>query len=131
MPQFPGRRPLLALYAPPPFGSDLVSGGSTTSVRALLDRLLHESQRRSYQFSEALGEVLEEFVETLRRAGESSEAVVRAVDSAVRIIQPNFRLQPDEAWKKNWDAYFNLYDALIQRAVITYFVKAAEPSTSG
>jgi hypothetical protein len=78
-----------------------------------------------------LGEVLEEFVETLRRAGESSEAVVRAVDSAVRIIQPNFRLQPDDAWKKNWDAYFNLYDALIQRAVITYFVKAAEPSTSG
>jgi hypothetical protein len=108
-----------------------MSGGASISPRDLLDRLLRESQRRSYQFSEALGEVLEQFVEALRRTGESSDAVVRAVDSAVRLIQPNFRIQPDDSWKKSWDAYFSLYDSLIQRAVITYFVKATEPRTSG
>ena len=113
-------------YAPPRAAAPQVAGGAPTNPRDLLDQFLRESQRHDYEFTTALGDVLEQFVETLRFAGESSDAVIAEVDHAVRLVQPTFRFPTDEAWKNSWDAYFSLYDRLIQCAVITYFVNANE-----
>jgi hypothetical protein len=101
-----------------------LAGGAASSARDLLDGLLHDSQQRNYQVTAGLRAVLEQFVDALRFAGQSCDVVIAEVDQAVRVVQPTFRLLADDAWKASWDAYFEWYDLLIQRAVISYFVNA-------
>ena len=125
MPRFPSVRRHLALgYAPVPAALPALAGGAASNARDVLDGLLHDSQRRNYQFTAGLRAVLEQFVDALRFAGQSCDVVIAEVDQAVRAVQPTFRLVADDAWKASWDAYFELYDLLIQRAVISYFVNA-------
>ena len=118
------RRNLALSYALPPVGTPPVAAAAPVSVRDQLDRHLRESGRHNYQLTTALGEALEHYVEALRESGDSSDAVIAEVDQALRMIQPAFRSPADEVWKASWDAYFALYDQLIQRAVFTYFVQA-------
>jgi hypothetical protein len=126
MPTFDNEPRSLALnYALPPVGGRPVAAGAPVSARDQLDQHLRESGRRNYEFTSMLGDVLEHYVDALRESGDSSDAVITEIDQALRAIQPSLRLPADETWKANWDAYFSLYDQLIQRAVFTYFVQAA------
>jgi hypothetical protein len=118
------RRNFALSYALPPVGTPPVASAAPVNVRDQLDRHLRESGRHNYELTAALGEALEQYVELLREGGDSSDAVIAEVDHALRAIQPAFRMPADEVWKASWDAYFSLYDHLIQRAVFTYFVHA-------
>jgi hypothetical protein len=120
------RRNFALWYAIPPVGTPPVAAASPVSVRDQLDRHLRECGRHNYHLTTALGEALEQFVEVLREGGDSSDAVIAEVDHALRAIQPAFRMPADEVWKASWDAYFGLYDQLIQRAVFAYFVHAKD-----
>jgi hypothetical protein len=124
------RRRVVLGYAPSSIALESIAVGAPASVRDVFDRVLHDSQRRNYQFTGTLREVLEQFVDALRFAGETCDAVIAEVDRAIRLVQPAFRFPADDAWKTSWDAYFHLYDRLIQSAVIAYFVDATDRQRS-
>ncbi len=89
-----------------------------------LESSLFESERVGYRVTAAVDSALGNFVDELRLAHHSSDQVVAEVDRIVRVVQPAVRAQIDDEGKAQWDAYFGLYDTLIQRAVIAYFVNA-------
>jgi hypothetical protein len=125
MAQFPTAKRHLALhYAPRPTPAVATSGAPPANRREALDSSLSASERVGYRVTAALDTALEQYVEELRLAHQSSDAVIAEIDHAIRVVQPAFQASADDQWKAHWDAYFGLYDALIQRAVITYFVNA-------
>ena len=95
------------------------------AVRAELARTLDRA-RVAYTFDASLSAAVDAFVAELRCAGESVDDMIDAVSASVRVIRPAGDVSSDGAWERTWRAYFDLYDAAIQRAIRTFVVGSLE-----